>query len=391
MFESILELSDTKRDSNFTDINNRFEKCGVCTWSSLDERALLFRLASEPEIDTVVEIGSFCGGSAAFLAEAMRLKGRTKSVFSVDPFMGAPVWFPRGYMHSTFDEFSRNMESLGVSAQIVPMRGEFAAVAAIWPAREIDLLFIDGDHSLLGVLSDFEKWVPKVREGGFILIDDIDNIGDVTKFTGILSSMEGISRLGTVDGIAVYKRNQQSSGLLDELLTHLNALNIRRPWHYGGLSEAHTPKRFRRQQWANGELELCYELAYFSVAESGDYGVTQRVSDGMKAVAKSVARDKEDGAFLEIPPREGNRFRVCFCTLGELTSCISYLQPGAVVLAETPDLNATADLARTAFAKFGIEGLGYGSNGNVFWGVFQPASMSPDAIISSHFRNADLT
>lgn len=36
----------------------------------------------------------------------------------------------------------------------------------------IDLLFIDGDHSLQGVIADFEVYSPLVREGGIIVFDD---------------------------------------------------------------------------------------------------------------------------------------------------------------------------------------------------------------------------
>jgi hypothetical protein len=338
----------------------------------------------------VVEIGSFCGGSTAFLAEAMRLKAKPRSVFSVDPFMGAPVWFPRGYMHSTFDEFSRNMETLGLSAQVVPMRGESAAIAAIWPALPIDLLFIDGDHSLLGVISDFEKWAPKVRGGGLILIDDVDHIQEVEKFTAILSSLTGISVLETIDGIAVYRKSSYGADLIGELVTQLGAINIRRPWDYSGLSAAPTPKHFKTRTWSDPQHGLCYELLYFSVAESGDYGISGAASKGLGSVAKTVADDKGDGVPLRLPARDGARLRACCCTLPELDSCIPYLQPGAVVLVETADLPGTADAARSAFGKLGLEGFGFEPHGHVFWGVFRPESLSPDAIIRSHFRNAGL-
>jgi predicted O-methyltransferase YrrM len=39
--------------------------------------------------------------------------------------------------------------------------------------QKLDFLFIDGDHSLAGVKSDFEMYSPLVRPGGFVAFHDI--------------------------------------------------------------------------------------------------------------------------------------------------------------------------------------------------------------------------
>lgn len=384
--DAATDLSNAKADPDFVYINSKFESRGVRTWSSIEERALLFSLASRSEINTVVEIGSFCGGSAAFLAEAMRLKNLPKSVFCVDPFMGAPVWFPRGYMHSTYEEFHENIGALGIANQIVEMRGESSAVASIWPARPIDLLFIDGDHSLLGVISDFEKWAPKVSRGGFILIDDVDHIQEVSKFVEILESISGLASLGTVGGISVYRRTEDTFDVTGDLLGKLDSLDIHRPWSYAGLAAKRKPDRFVRHDWPSDAVSTCYDLAYFSIAPSGDYGITKGVSEIIKTIARTVVADKGDGRLIDLP--EQSALRVCFCTLDDLASCSSMLQPGTVVLAETEDPAAAIARARAMFTAIGIEGLGNHEGGHVFWGVYHPHMLSPDAIISSHFRNA---
>jgi predicted O-methyltransferase YrrM len=48
-----------------------------------------------------------------------------------------------------------------------------AAVAEKLRGRAVDLLFIDGDHSYLGVKKDFEMYAPFVRRGGIVLFHDI--------------------------------------------------------------------------------------------------------------------------------------------------------------------------------------------------------------------------
>jgi len=46
-----------------------------------------------------------------------------------------------------------------------------ASVAERW-TLPVDLVFIDGDHSELGVLKDWELWHPFVVEGGHVLFHD---------------------------------------------------------------------------------------------------------------------------------------------------------------------------------------------------------------------------
>jgi cephalosporin hydroxylase len=46
--------------------------------------------------------------------------------------------------------------------------------------REIDVLFIDGDHSKEGMLQDFADYSPLVRKGGIIAVHDIYYLEDVT-------------------------------------------------------------------------------------------------------------------------------------------------------------------------------------------------------------------
>lgn len=374
----------------FEAINSRFEARGVRTWSTHQERALLFQLALQDHVRTIVEIGSFCGGSASFLGEAMRLRNNPRSVFCVDPFIGGPVWFPRGYMHSTFDEFTKNIDHLGLTDYIVPMRGESAEIAAIWPARPIDLLFIDGDHSLLGAISDFEKWAPKVKKGGMILIDDIDHIQDVAKFINIIASIHGLHDMGKLGGIAIFKKNVDSECLMEQLTIKLNELGIRRPWNYAPLSEVRNPQWFVHHVWPLGNMKEWYELVYFSIAPHGDYGVTPSISENLRGLAVKVADDKKDGRVIDITTYSATALRVILCKLDELINYVSFLQPGTVVLVEPSAHPDDFYRAGSLFARLGVEGLGHEESGLVYWGVFNPFALSRDVIITSHFRNARL-
>lgn len=43
----------------------------------------------------------------------------------------------------------------------------------VWWDKPIDILFIDGDHSYEGCKSDYDKYVPFVKDGGLVYMHDI--------------------------------------------------------------------------------------------------------------------------------------------------------------------------------------------------------------------------
>jgi len=142
-------------------------KCfNIFTHLTIKERLLLYKLAlSLPKNSICVEIGSYLGGSACFLASAAKEKGH--KVYCVD------TWKNEGMSEGerdTFDEFLRNIEPL--KGFIVPLRGYSVDVAKSFD-KEIDLIFIDGDHSYHAVKADVESWIPKVKNGGIVVFHDI--------------------------------------------------------------------------------------------------------------------------------------------------------------------------------------------------------------------------
>lgn len=61
--------------------------------------------------------------------------------------------------------------------------------------RELDLVFLDGDHSAEGVRRDFEMYAPLVRDGGIIALHDIvdgpeESVGGVPEFWRSLQQLD---------------------------------------------------------------------------------------------------------------------------------------------------------------------------------------------------------
>ena len=141
-------------------------KCfDIFTHMTKIERLLLYRLAlSLPRNCNIVEIGSYIGGSSTFLASAA--KERNGVHYCVD------TWKNEGMSEGsrdTYDEFTRNTKPY--ENWIVPLRGKSVEVAKDFN-KNIDLLFMDGDHSYEGVKADVEAWFPKLKDEAMVVFHD---------------------------------------------------------------------------------------------------------------------------------------------------------------------------------------------------------------------------
>jgi predicted O-methyltransferase YrrM len=118
----------------------------------------------------VVEIGTASGGNLLLLAQAA---ARDALIVSIDlpggEFGGGYGWW-RIPLYQTFAS----------PKQVIKLiRGDSHAQATIEQllkilgGKEIDFLFIDGDHTYEGVSRDFLRYGPLVRPGGMIAVHDI--------------------------------------------------------------------------------------------------------------------------------------------------------------------------------------------------------------------------
>lgn len=115
--------------------------------------------AAEPR--TVLEIGTATGGTHFLLGAALP---------SVSLEIGVDLFVRNTRLLETFSRPGCAQRFIHGSSRAAATR---AAVQAALVGRPIDLLFIDGDHSLAGVRADFELYAPLVRPGGLIAFHDI--------------------------------------------------------------------------------------------------------------------------------------------------------------------------------------------------------------------------
>ena len=129
-------------------------------WLSDEEGEALYELARAcTGKGVIVEIGSWKGKSTICLGLGSRA-GSGVPIFAVDPHAD--------YRHG---EFKENIERAGIADLVTPLKGLSQLVVDGFE-QPIELLFVDGSHEEDDVREDFEKWVPKVVEGGVVAFHD---------------------------------------------------------------------------------------------------------------------------------------------------------------------------------------------------------------------------
>ncbi len=130
------------------------------------ERVVLNRLASRKE--TILEIGSYIGASACCFGTAMKKYGFGR-VFCIDTWNNDAMTEGN---RDTYTEFLKNTASF--AQFIIPVRGFSTEVVEQITVKtnQVDLLFIDGDHSYEGVKADWDAYKGFLKGGSIVVFHD---------------------------------------------------------------------------------------------------------------------------------------------------------------------------------------------------------------------------
>jgi len=139
----------------------------VGAFSLAEAHKLCYVANSLGENKVFVEIGSYLGRSSVILGYVA--KENNCDLTCIDPFITVS---PDG--EPAKPQFLKNMESVGVKYTLLEMKSDDATKIY---NKEIDLLFIDGNHLYDdpvwgGVRNDCKYWIPKVKRGGYVLFHD---------------------------------------------------------------------------------------------------------------------------------------------------------------------------------------------------------------------------
>ena len=127
-------------------------------------------IINEMKPKVILEIGTANGGTL-FLFSHVASEGAT--IASIDLPGGR---FGGGYSkwrEILYRSFALPTQTLRLLRADSHKRDTLEQVKAILGVREIDFLFIDGDHTYEGVKRDFEMYSPLVKKGGIVAFHDI--------------------------------------------------------------------------------------------------------------------------------------------------------------------------------------------------------------------------
>jgi predicted O-methyltransferase YrrM len=120
-----------------------------------------------------VEIGVYEGSSAVALCGAL---ASDSELHLIDPFGAHPDALPGGWgatEWATRRAVTRALRARRGDAPTVRWHVALShEVAAAWPGEQVDLLFIDGDHSQAGCELDWSSWESFVAPSGRVVFHD---------------------------------------------------------------------------------------------------------------------------------------------------------------------------------------------------------------------------
>jgi predicted O-methyltransferase YrrM len=145
---------------------------GIPRWMSLHGGSMsetIQLVSALPAVRRYVEIGGYEGGS--ILALAFRFANRDIQFYSVESFAGNHDGTMDGHPLPSRAAYLANLARFPtLRVQYVP--GDSVLASDLFDEHSIDMLFVDACHETEAVLSDIDRWLPKLAPGAIVAGDD---------------------------------------------------------------------------------------------------------------------------------------------------------------------------------------------------------------------------
>jgi predicted O-methyltransferase YrrM len=138
-----------------------------------------------------IEIGSWKGRSAAFMAVEILNSNKKIDFYCVDTWQGSEEHAEDEVIkqNNLYDEFIKNTEP--VKHIISPIRKTSLSASESFPNECFDFIFIDAAHDYENVKADIQAWFPKLKKGGIIAGHDYH-----PSWEGVVKAVDEWSLLG---------------------------------------------------------------------------------------------------------------------------------------------------------------------------------------------------
>ena len=122
--------------------------------------------AIEKEEINYFEIGSYCGASSSLVIS----HPKKVNAFCMDTFSEAP----ESLVSANLEKFKKGLSNYKLIAADSQKEKSVVEVKKI--IKDVDLFYIDGDHSYEGCMNDFLNYHELVNKGGYVVFDDYHDV-----------------------------------------------------------------------------------------------------------------------------------------------------------------------------------------------------------------------
>jgi predicted O-methyltransferase YrrM len=132
-----------------------------------------------------VEVGTWLGRSAAYMATKIQESEKKIRFFAVDNFEGSPEEAVHASTMAALQEQGtdlesacrKNLQDCGLDKYVRIVKDQSWIAAEGFADGSVDFCMIDASHEYRFVKRDIEAWLPKIKPGGVIAGDDLDEPG----------------------------------------------------------------------------------------------------------------------------------------------------------------------------------------------------------------------
>jgi GT2 family glycosyltransferase len=140
-----------------------------------ENRSFLYGLVKLLRPNTILELGVEYGGSYFTWAQAIKDLGLGTKLTGIDTWEGSPEY--GHYGGNIWDVFMKNKMENFPEEQFQTKRGLFSQFKDDIPDNSVDILMIDGSHTVEAVKRDYEQYIPKLAENGVVIFHDTNHPG----------------------------------------------------------------------------------------------------------------------------------------------------------------------------------------------------------------------
>lgn len=150
-------------------------------WTTPERCVEMADLILNNDVNLAVEIGVF--GGRTFISQALAMKEKGKGrIYGIDPWKVEPAlegenaanqgWWKMVDFHDVYKRCIEAVWRYGLDEHAITIRACGQHCPQLFD--HIDILNVDANHSEVASCRDVQLYVPKVRKGGYVWMDDCD-------------------------------------------------------------------------------------------------------------------------------------------------------------------------------------------------------------------------